>query len=82
MNAVAAAPEIAASHAACEAITRREAANFYHGLKLTPMPQRDTTPTRGLRIDRCGAVTRAKRHSVTRTARAVPSVRVARAPRA
>lgn len=41
MNAVAAAPEIAASHAACEEITRREAENFYHGLKLTPMPQRE-----------------------------------------
>ncbi len=36
-----ASPEIAASHAACEALTRREAANFYHGLKLTPMPQRE-----------------------------------------
>lgn len=35
------AAELAASHAACEAITRREAANFYHGLKLTPMPQRE-----------------------------------------
>lgn len=40
MTAIDASPEIAASHAACEAITRREAANFYHGLKLTPMPQR------------------------------------------
>lgn len=41
MTEVAAAPGIAASHAACEEITRRAAANFYHGLKLTPMPQRE-----------------------------------------
>ena len=40
MTGTEASPEIAASHAACEEITRREAANFYHGLKLTPMPQR------------------------------------------
>ncbi len=33
--------ELRRSYAACEAITRREAANFYHGLRLTPAPERD-----------------------------------------
>jgi phytoene synthase len=33
-------PELAASAAHCAAIVRREARNFYHGLKLAPEPRR------------------------------------------
>src|SRR2546428_4897900 len=33
-------PSTEASAACCEAITRRQARNFYHGLKLLPEPKR------------------------------------------